>query len=147
MTGTENDLNRVLSTFVDSEHEIPNFCHSRYLDTSATQSFSKTAAMNFWYLCWIFKMSMQSLAIYFLSSVISYCTDYILARFVCKTRGLPRIPICPYHNSLVTNSFIKVANVLRMVDWLYTAQMKFQVSYDHYLKIFLAKHCQLVLAY
>ena len=34
MTGTENDLNHVLSTFVDSEHEIPNFCHSRYVDTS-----------------------------------------------------------------------------------------------------------------
>ena len=27
MAGTENDLNHVLSTFVDSEHEIPNFCH------------------------------------------------------------------------------------------------------------------------
>ena len=25
MTGTENDLNHVLSIFVDSEHEIPNF--------------------------------------------------------------------------------------------------------------------------
>ena len=38
MTGTENDLNYVLSTFVDSEHEIPNFCHSRYIDTSEVQS-------------------------------------------------------------------------------------------------------------
>ena len=38
MTGTENDLNHVRSTFIDSEHEIPNFCYSRYVDTSEVQS-------------------------------------------------------------------------------------------------------------
>ena len=38
MAGTENDLNHVLSTFVDSEHEISNFCHSRYVDMSEIQS-------------------------------------------------------------------------------------------------------------
>ena len=33
MAGTENDLNHVLSTFVDSEHDTPNFfCNSRYVD-------------------------------------------------------------------------------------------------------------------
>ena len=32
--GTENYLNHVLSTFVDSEHEISNFCNSRYVDLS-----------------------------------------------------------------------------------------------------------------
>ena len=37
-TGTENDLNHVLSTFVDSEDEITNFCHSRYVDLSEVQS-------------------------------------------------------------------------------------------------------------
>ena len=36
--GTENDLNHVLSTFVDSEHEISNFCNSRYVDLSEVQS-------------------------------------------------------------------------------------------------------------
>ena len=36
--GTENGLNYVLSTFVDSEHEISNFCHSRYLHLSEVQS-------------------------------------------------------------------------------------------------------------
>ena len=35
---TENDLNHVLSTFVDSEHEISNFSHSRYVDLSEVQS-------------------------------------------------------------------------------------------------------------
>ena len=38
MAATENDLNHVLSTFVDSEHEIPNFCNSRYVDMSELQS-------------------------------------------------------------------------------------------------------------
>ena len=38
MTGTENDLNHALSTFVDSEHEIPNFCLSRHVDTFEVQS-------------------------------------------------------------------------------------------------------------
>ena len=38
MAGTENDLNHVLSTFMDSEHEIPNFCHSRYIAMSEIQS-------------------------------------------------------------------------------------------------------------
>ena len=30
--------NHVLSTFVDSENELPNFCHSRYVHTSKVQS-------------------------------------------------------------------------------------------------------------
>ena len=38
MAGTENDLNHVLSTFVDSAHEISNFCNSRYVDMSELQS-------------------------------------------------------------------------------------------------------------
>ena len=36
--GTESDLNHVLSTFVDSEYEISNFCNSRYVDLSEVQS-------------------------------------------------------------------------------------------------------------
>ena len=38
MAGTENNLNHVLSTFVDSEHKIPNFCNSHYVDLSELQS-------------------------------------------------------------------------------------------------------------
>ena len=38
MAGTEKALNHVLSTFVDSEDEIPNFCNSRYWDMSELQS-------------------------------------------------------------------------------------------------------------
>ena len=38
MAGTENDLHHVLSTFVDSEHEIQNLCHSRYVEMSELQS-------------------------------------------------------------------------------------------------------------
>ena len=42
--GTKNDLNHVLSTFVESEHEISNLCHSRYVDLS--NQYSKTTRMN-----------------------------------------------------------------------------------------------------
>ena len=38
MAGTENDQNHVLSTFVDSGHKIPNFCHSRCIYMSEIQS-------------------------------------------------------------------------------------------------------------
>ena len=38
MAGTENYLNHVLSTLIDYEHEIPNFCNSRYVDMSELQS-------------------------------------------------------------------------------------------------------------
>ena len=34
LAGTENDLGHVLSTYVDSEHEITNFCRSQYVDIS-----------------------------------------------------------------------------------------------------------------
>ena len=47
MAGTENDLNHVLSTFVDSEHEIPNFCNSRYVDMSELQSLFRNNGNEF----------------------------------------------------------------------------------------------------
>ena len=34
----KNDLNHALSTFVDSEHDTPSFCDSRYIDMSEIQS-------------------------------------------------------------------------------------------------------------
>ena len=37
MTFAENDLNHVVSTFVDSEYEILIFCHSYYVDMSEVQ--------------------------------------------------------------------------------------------------------------
>ena len=38
LAGTENDLDHVPSTYVDSEHEITNFCHSQYVDMSEIHS-------------------------------------------------------------------------------------------------------------
>ena len=32
MIGTENDINHIMSNFVDSEDEIMNFCESRYIN-------------------------------------------------------------------------------------------------------------------
>ena len=37
-TGTEKDLNHILSTFDDADHEIVNFCNSRYITFSDTAS-------------------------------------------------------------------------------------------------------------
>ena len=47
LTGTENDLNHVLSTFVDSEHEITNFCHSQYVDMSEIHSIFQNSPKEF----------------------------------------------------------------------------------------------------
>ena len=115
MTGTENDLNHVLSTFVDSEHEIPNFCHSRYVDTSEVQSLFQNNRDEFL----ILTLNIQSINVKFnnLFPVINNLTSQGLyfGASVSKRLGLPVILICRYYNSLDTNSFTKVANVLSMV--------------------------------
>ena len=113
MTGTEND--HVLSTFVDSEHEIPNFCHSRYVDTSEVQSLFQNNRDEFL----ILTLNIQSINAKFnnLFPVINNLTSQGLyfGASVSKRLGLPVILICRYYNSLDTNSFTKVANVLSMV--------------------------------
>ena len=115
MTGTENDLNHVLSTFVDSEHEIPNFCHSRYVDTSEVQSLFQNNRDEFL----ILTLNIQIINAKFnnLFPVINNLTSQGLyfGASVSKRLGLPVILICHYYNSLDTNSFTKVANVLSMV--------------------------------
>ena len=115
MTGTENDLNHVLSTFVDSEHEIPNFCHSRYVNTSEVQSLFQNNRDEFL----ILTLNIQSINAKFnnLFPVINNLTSQGLyfGASVSKRLGLPVILICRYYNSLDTNSFTKVANVLSMV--------------------------------
>ena len=47
LTGTENYLNHVLSSFVDSEHEIVSFRDSRYIDMSDIKSVFKQSLSNF----------------------------------------------------------------------------------------------------
>ena len=40
--GTEKDINHILSTFDDADHEVVNFCNSRYITFSDTATnFSK----------------------------------------------------------------------------------------------------------
>ena len=41
LSDDNNDLNQLLSTFVDSEHEIKNFCSSQYIDLSDLSSILK----------------------------------------------------------------------------------------------------------
>ena len=36
--GTENDLNHIMSNFVDSDDKIMNFCESRYIDMCDIES-------------------------------------------------------------------------------------------------------------
>ena len=47
LAGTENDLNHVLSTFVDPEHEITNICHSQYVDMSEIHSIFQNSPKEF----------------------------------------------------------------------------------------------------
>ena len=61
LTGTENDLNHVLSSFVDSEHEIVNFRDSRYIDMSYIQSVFKQSLSNFH----ILSLNVQSINVKF----------------------------------------------------------------------------------
>ena len=61
LTGTENDLNHVLSSFVDSEHEIVNFRDSRYIGMSDIKSVFKQGLGNFH----IFSLNVQSINVKF----------------------------------------------------------------------------------
>ena len=117
--GTENDHNHVLSTFVDSEHEISNFCHS-----SAVCWFVQSIFQNNPNESLILTLNIQSVNAKFshLFPVIGSLTSqvYILEQFVCKRHGRPLIPTCHYCNFLDTNSFTRKVNVLNMVVWWYT---------------------------
>ena len=41
LVGTENDLNHILSTSVESEYEVEHFCDSRYIELSDITSIIK----------------------------------------------------------------------------------------------------------
>jgi len=47
LSGTENDLNEILSTYVDSEYEIENFCDSRYIEWSNLENTMKNNGRSF----------------------------------------------------------------------------------------------------
>ena len=47
LDGAENDLNHILSTFVESEHEIEHFCDSRYIELSDITSIIKDDGKDF----------------------------------------------------------------------------------------------------
>ena len=47
LADTENDLYHILSTFVESEHEIVNFCDSRYIELSDITSIIKDDGKDF----------------------------------------------------------------------------------------------------
>ena len=45
--GTDKDLNHILSSFEDSEHEIPTFCDSQYLSMTDIKSLFKKNSSGF----------------------------------------------------------------------------------------------------
>ena len=47
LAGTENDFNHISTTFVESEHEIENFCDSRYIELSDITSVIKDDGTDF----------------------------------------------------------------------------------------------------
>ena len=47
LAGSENDLHHVLSTFVDSEHEITNSCHSQYVEIYEIHSIFQNSPKEF----------------------------------------------------------------------------------------------------
>ena len=51
-----NDLNHILSTFVDSEYEIKTFCDSRYIELSDIKSLIKMMGKCSLYLLSIFNV-------------------------------------------------------------------------------------------
>ena len=118
LAGTENDLNHVLSTFVDSEHEITNFCYSQYVDMSEIHSIFQNSPKEFLILT-LNIHSVHAKFNNFLLLTTLLLKVYILERFVCKRHGLPVIPICRYYNYLDTNLFTRAVNVLSTVAWLY----------------------------
>ena len=77
-----------------------------------SNQYFETTRMNSWYLRWIYKVSMQSLTIYFPLLTTSHRKVYILEQFVCKRHRRPLIPTCHYCNFLDTNSFTREVNVL-----------------------------------
>ena len=113
--GTENDLNHVLSTLFDSEHEITIFWNSRFVDLSEVQSMFQNNPIQFLILHWIYKARTQSLTFNFPLLKTLRRKVYSLEQSVCKRHGLAMIPACHYYSSLDTNLFTGEANALNTV--------------------------------
>ena len=120
LAGKENDLNHVLSTFVDSEHEITIFCHSQYVDMFEIYSMFQNSPKEFL----ILTLNIQSVNAKFnnLFPVIDNLAsqDLYFGAICLQRHGLPVIPICRYCNYLDTNLFTRVVNLLSTAAWLYT---------------------------
>ena len=120
LAGSENDLNHVLSTFVDSEHEITNFCHSRYVDISEIQSIFQNSPNEFLILTFNIQSVNAKFDNLFPLLPTLHLKVYILVWSVCKRHGHPVIQIYRYYNFLDTNLSTRVVNVLSTVTWWYT---------------------------
>ena len=130
----KNDLNHVLSTFVDSEHKII-FWHSHYVDMSEIQSIFQNSPNEFLILTLKYKVSTLNLIICLALLTIFHLKAYILERSVCKRHGLLVIPICRYCNSPDTKLFTRLVNKPSTAAWLYTLNRIILLKYGIYIPI------------
>ena len=133
LIGTENDLNHVLSSFVDSEHEIVNFYDSRYIDMSDIKSVSRRVSVISIYFHSTCKVLMINLITYFRLLTICLPPAYNLARFVCRKRGWVQMLTFPCFIYRVINWSIKVFVLLNMEDSLYILMKNIRINCEIYM--------------
>ena len=133
LTGTENDLNNVLSSFVDSEHEIVNFRDSRYIDMSDIKSVFKQSLSKFHILSLNVQILMRNLITYFRLLTICLPPAYTLAQFVCRKRGWVQMLTFQCFIYRVINWSIKVFVALNTEDVLYILMKNTHINCEIYM--------------
>ena len=135
LADSENCLNHVLSTFVDSEHEITNFWHSHYVDMSEIQSIFQNSQNEFP----ILTLNIQSVNAKFDNLFpdidnLSFQGLYFGGICLQETWTLV-ISICRYCNSMDNNLFTRVVNAQSTAASLYTQMRITIIKYGIYIPI------------
>ena len=86
-SGTENDLNHILSTFEDSEDEIENFSTSNYVATTDIQSIFQNGQSDFVIATLNIQTINAKLIIFMQLWIICLHLDNILVLFVFRKPG------------------------------------------------------------
>ena len=130
LAGTENDFNHILSTFVDSEHEIKNFCDSRYIELSDIKSVIKKHGKEFTVLT----LNIQSINAKFdnLYPVINNLSSmglYFGAIF-SRRHGFYLMPMFHCYISPAISWFTRTASPLGTAGWSYTYTKNIHISFE-----------------
>ena len=133
-SGTENDLNHILSTFEDSEDEIKKT--SLLPITLPWQIFSQFSKMDkviSWLLRLTYKASMQNLIIFMQLQIICLHLDDILVLFVFRKLGWHLTLTRLYLKYQVMNWYTKVQGVPDMGVWLYICMKDIVIKREIYI--------------